>query len=654
MRSTLGANAATRRRLPAALIACAAFLLAAPVASAGVWLPPQDLSAPGRDATNPAVAMADSGATTAIWEKNNTKDAGFHGEVATREPGQAFSSPAELVGGVTDPQIEMTGGGQAVAVWKRLVNPPGVYMIQASIRPPGGAFGAPVDAAAMPESAVTIFPNGLQMALNDDGDVAIAWTRNDPESSVDNDATFVEATVRPAGGSFSKPEMVSLPIEPPIEEPSEPPVYLHLSAAEPSVAIDPAGDVVVSWRYFDGEDEVIEAAERPAGGTFSEPEVISSTGIDSSETEVAMDGSGNAIAVWEEFEATESIVRASLRPPGGEFEAPEDLSESGKSSFGPEIAMTPAGLATVVWTRAEEEELSIQTSSRPPGGAFSAPVNVTPASENSTSPVDTDLKMNDAGDAVVAWPGRANGGEPVVKAAVRSGTGAFSTPAEVSATSPDFLHPDVAIDAAGNATVVWNRSNGVNSIAQAAGYDAAPPEMRGISVPPTGTVGVPVTFSAAPFDVWPLASTEFNFGDGLGAPGTTASHAYSAPGVYTVTATAVDAAGTPVSASGAIAISPSYEFRIGKRKKNKKKGTATLTVEVSGPGEVTASGKKVKRKNRHAAGAGPVTLAIAAKGKALRQLKKKGRTKIKVSVSFRPDGGDHAATNSFSITLKKR
>src|SRR5262245_20363618 len=101
MRPTLGASAARRRGLWAGLIACAARLLAAPVASAGVWLPPQDLSAAGRDATNPAVAMAGNGSTTAIWEKKNTNDAGFHGEAVTREPSQQFSSPGELVGGVT-------------------------------------------------------------------------------------------------------------------------------------------------------------------------------------------------------------------------------------------------------------------------------------------------------------------------------------------------------------------------------------------------------------------------------------------------------------------------------------------------------------------------------------------------------------------------
>ncbi len=639
MRSTLGASAGMGRRLSAALIACAICLVAAPLASAGVWLPPQDLSAPGRDARNPAVAMADNGATTAIWEKENTANANFHGEEATRDPGQQFSPPAELVGGVTDPQLEMTGSGEAVAVWKRFLPLPGVYAIEAAFRPPGGDFGPPVDAAEMPAGVI---PNGLQMAVNDDGDVAIVWFRPDPKSGIDPDATFVEASVMQAGGSFSEPKMVSKSI------------VKGQSAVEPAVAIDPAGDVVVVWSYFEGTNEVIEASGRPAGSSFSPPMEISSAGVNSFEPEVAMDAAGDAIAVWEEAGAKESVVKAALRPPNDDFENADTISETGKSSFGPEIAMNPAGLATVVWTLGEEAETMIQTSTRPAGESFSSPpVDVTPTPE-SVGPVDTDLKMNDSGDAVVAWPGTMAGGEHVIKAAIRTGTGSFSAPAEVSESSPDFLHPDVAIDAGGNATVVWYRSDGQNEIVQAAGYDAGPPEMRGLSIPATGTVGVPVSFSASPFDVWPLKSTEFSFGDGLAAPGTAVSHAYAAPGVYTVTATAVDAAGTPASGSGTIAISPSYEFKVGKLKRNKKKGTATLTVDVSGPGTVAVSGKKVKRKSKRAAAAGSVTLPIAAKGKALKQLKKTGKAKIKVSVAFTPDGGDHAARAAVSVTLKKQ
>ena len=78
--------------MQAALLACALFLLAAPAAWAGAWLPPQDLSAPGRSATNPVVAMADAGATTALWEKDNSADVGFHGESVDPRAGRGSSA----------------------------------------------------------------------------------------------------------------------------------------------------------------------------------------------------------------------------------------------------------------------------------------------------------------------------------------------------------------------------------------------------------------------------------------------------------------------------------------------------------------------------------------------------------------------------------
>jgi hypothetical protein len=652
------ASATAAHGVKAGLLACALLLLAAPAAWAGAWLPEQDLSAPGRSANNPVVAMADDGATTALWEKKNFKDSGSHGEVVTREPSQQFSPPSELVGGITDPQLEMTGGGEAVAAWKRLINnPPGNYGIQVAFRPPGGAFGPPITAAELPPS---ILPNELSMALNDNGDVALVWTRTDPNSAKDKAATIVEAAVRPAGGSFSEPEQVSLPIEPPIEEPSEP--TLHLSAVEPAVAIDPAGNVVVVWRYFDGTDLVIEASERPAGGNAftAPPDEISAGGVDSFDPAVAVDGGGNAIAVWAEAGPVETIVKGSFRPVNDDFEAAEDISAAGQRSLEPDIAVTRAGVATVVWVSAEGEEITIQTSSRPAGGSFSSPpVDLTPVPEEiSLGRVDPQLRMNDAGDAIVAWRGTASGGRAVVKVAARFGGESFPAPEEVSAPHPVVVNPGVAIDAAGNGTVVWESAKGFEPqdirTVQAAGYDARPPQMRGLSIPATGTVGVPVSFSASPFDVWPIASTSFTFGDGAGAPGTSVTHTYSAPGTYQVIATAVDAGGAPASAGGAISISPSYAFKIGKQKRNTKKGTATLTVNVSGPGQVAVSGKKVKRKIKHAAGAGSVTLAIAAKGKALKQLNKKGKAKVRVTVTFTPDGGDHAATSAVSVTLKKK
>ena len=316
----LRASATAAHGIKAGLLACALLLLAAPAAWAGAWLPPQDLSAPGRSATNPVVAMADDGATTALWEKDNTATVGFHGEIVTRSPGSglhlALGSGPRGHRPADGDDRRRSGDRGLEAARQPARQLPDRGRDEAARRHRLRQARRPV--AEMPTGVI---PNGLQIAINGAGDLAVVWTRPDPESAVDKNAIIVEASVRPAGGSFSEPEQVSLPIEPPIEEPGEPPVFLHLNSSEPSVAIDAAGDVTVVWRYNDGTDQVIEASERPAGGTFATPEVISGAGKDSFEPQVAVSGGGEANAVWEEVEGEESAIEAASRPDGGVFGA---------------------------------------------------------------------------------------------------------------------------------------------------------------------------------------------------------------------------------------------------------------------------------------------------------------------------------------------
>jgi PKD repeat protein len=68
------------------------------------------------------------------------------------------------------------------------------------------------------------------------------------------------------------------------------------------------------------------------------------------------------------------------------------------------------------------------------------------------------------------------------------------------------------------------------------------------------TVSVSAAGSSDPDGV--IAGTVINFGDGASAAGVTASHAYSAPGVYTITATVTDNAGASSQASTSVAVKP--------------------------------------------------------------------------------------------------
>jgi hypothetical protein len=619
------------------VVSCALLLCllgASAAAASPAWLPVTNLSAPGKDAFNPAVAMDGAGGTVAIWERQNATAHDL--QVSTRAPGGNFSAPLELAPTANEPEVATTPSGEAVAVWRHFDAGSGNYVIQTSTRFPGGSFSVPTEISISKASAL---PQSLRVAVNAAGEVAVAWVQKDPDSALDPDQFFVEASVRPAGGSFSVPAVVS---------PS--PLTPGDGATGPGVALDGAGDVFVVWEYFDGTDHLVQAAVGSPGGGFAPPLSLSPGGTDAFSPQVAADAGGDATAVWTQSDGADFIVQASTRPAGGSFSAPGGLSEAGVDALAPEIAMTPSGAATVAWTLSSGSETLLQAVARAAGGSFSPLEDVSTPGESALFP---DLAMNAGGDAAIAWSGSV-GGEDVVRASIRPDGGSFSPPLAISATGSGFFHPALALDEAGDATAVWTRSDGSNEIAQAAGYDADAPRLRDVSIPTSGTVGVPVAFSASSFDAWPIASTSFDFGDGSAAAGSTAFHVYSAPGVFRVAVTAADAAGTSVESEGTIAIRPSGEFSLGKVSVDKKKGTATIVVTVSGPGKLVLFGKGVRKAVRRVAAAGKTKLPIAATGKTLKRLKARGRVRVRLQISFTPDGGAAAVMHKSAVLIKKR
>ncbi len=623
-----------------ALLACAMFVLAAaPAAAAPAWLAPGELSQPGRDASNPVVAMDAGGNTVAAWERQSTSGPSHIVQVSTRVTGASFSAPTTLSEAATRPEVAITPGGEAVIAWWHFANPPGVSVLELATRSPGGSFSAPVEITSLPAGVI---PGEAQLAISPGGDVLLAWASRDPESVVDPSANFIEASVRPAGGAFSAPQVIS-----------PQPVVEKQSAFLGGAAIDDAGEATVTWDYESKENDVIEAASAPPGSPFS-PAVQLTPGLapeeDAIVPDVGVDTGGDLTVVWQLATATTDTVEAATRDGGG-FSTPVALSEPGQLAFAPQIAAAPGGAATVVWELSSAPNIILQGVTRPdPGSPFSAPIDISAEEGQASAP---NLAANANGETLLTWSG-SDGSEQVVLASIRRPGGSFSVPVAISATSPDTMRPAAALDGAGDATVLWPRSNGVNSIIQFAGYDAFAPQLRGLSIPATGTVGTPVAFSVSPFDVWPLGAAVFAFGDGAQGAGDSLTHTYSAAGTYRVGVTATDGAGTPTSSEGSITIAPRSDFSIGKLKLNKKKGTATLKVSVPGPGRLVLSAKGIRKVSKRVAKAGLVTLAIDPQGKAKKRLDRSGKLKLKLSISFTPKGGTTAVHKKSVKLLKKR
>jgi hypothetical protein len=75
------------------------------------------------------------------------------------------------------------------------------------------------------------------------------------------------------------------------------------------------------WVDIDGGQDVIHAATRPAGGSFTAAVALSTTS-DGDDPRVAVDPEGDADAVWKQTQNGQELVQAATRPIGGVWSAP--------------------------------------------------------------------------------------------------------------------------------------------------------------------------------------------------------------------------------------------------------------------------------------------------------------------------------------------
>lgn len=639
-------SSAVPRTLLAALAALVAMLATAVSAGAApVWLPPDDLSAPLRKADDADVEMDRQGGTVAIWEREGTTPFNRTVQVSIRPPSSPWPAATTIASPAQDPVLAMNDAGEAIAAWWD-TSAPGDEVLRAAVKPPGGSFGPAQEIAHLPLS-FTGSPPPIKLAMNEAGQAAIVWERVDPGA----ESRTVQAALRAAGAGFAVVGTIS-------DAPEE--------AAGPDVAIDAAGRVIAVWAVGEGEPgsetSWPEAAVGTVGGGFGPAEALFSERERAGNVDVALSPGGEALIAWrgvdnpeedeegEPVPAEPPVLEATAAQLTGTFPAPKQLSEAGATAFAPIVAVDRDGFL-VAWVQQQASlDAVLKVASKGPGAPLPSPAaaaTVTGAGPGHVA--EPSIDVNGEGTALLAF----QKGAAQVQATLRPPGGAFG-PATTLDSSGRF--PDVTVGETGDAAVAWRfEPPSGDWRARVAGYDATPPVVRSVSIPASGTVGDPVAFAAEPFDVWGIASSGFAFGDGAGAAGSAATHAYGAPGAYPVTFTATDLAGNAVSAGGSvsIAVRPA-RLRVGKQRRNRRRGTVVLTVRVSGPGLVTLRGKGVVPRRKRARRAGPVKLLVKAKGGKLRRLNRRGRLRVRVNVAFRPADGAATVRRRVRVLLVKR
>ncbi len=179
---------------------------------------------------------------------------------------------------------------------------------------------------------------------------------------------------------------------------------------------------------------------------------------------VAIDRNGNMMATWSQSNGTNTHVLASrYNTTTLAWGTPVQL-DAGNVAFDaeePKIAIDPAGNAMVIWRERDAGTINNLWARR--YNALLQAWAATPTRiENDVGIVaDAQIAMDAAGNATVVWT--RDGGK--MMASKFSSTGAaWGTATLVATTSTPATQPDVAIDSAGNAIAVWQMAGPTNLI----------------------------------------------------------------------------------------------------------------------------------------------------------------------------------------------
>ena len=201
--------------------------------SGGTWSAPVNLSALGRDASDPELTVSSTGLATAVWSRYDGSS--FIIQSSTSQSGGAWSTPVDLSAtgeAAIDPQVTVSSTGLATAVWERYDGSNWIIQSRTSLN--GGAWSTPVNLSAAGRDA-----SGAQLTVSSTGFATAVWRRFDGSNDI------IQSSTSQSGGTWSAP--------------------VNLSAAggnadRPKVTVSSTGLATAIWSRYGGSNDFIQSS----------------------------------------------------------------------------------------------------------------------------------------------------------------------------------------------------------------------------------------------------------------------------------------------------------------------------------------------------------------------------------------------------------
>jgi len=232
-------------------------------------------------------------------------------------------------------------------------------------------------------------------------------------------------------------------------------------ASKPQVAIDPLGNALAVWEQYDGTRTNIWANRYVAGGGWSSPTIIETDNAGNAYTpHIALDAGGSGMAVWEQHDGMQWHPVANRYVVGTGWGAPVALDSGvGGGTLGTDVAVDATGNAIAVWVGCCGPANVWARRFTVAGGWDSAILIETGDAGDS---LDAQIGFDGNGNAVAVWRYWDGSARSVWSNRFHIGSG-WGVAAPVETGPGDVGTVQVALDPGGNATAVWGQWDGVRT-----------------------------------------------------------------------------------------------------------------------------------------------------------------------------------------------
>lgn len=221
-----------------------------------------------------------------------------------------------------------------------------------------------------------------------------------------------------------------------------------------SVALSGDHSGMIVWEK-DGSRARIEVTRFiPGGGAagtdWQVPVTISSGSCNNWAPSVAMDATGDAIAVW--YDSCNYAIHASRFQPGTGWSTPVGIDQPYWLSVSPQIAMNSAGVAFVTWEAWDGALYHVFANRFVPATGWGSAI-LLDSTTNATS--GANVGVDGSGNAIVTWYRYDSPTYHVYAARFNAATPGWGTPVLLETSLNYAIYPTVGMDSLGNAVVAW-------------------------------------------------------------------------------------------------------------------------------------------------------------------------------------------------------